>query len=188
MKRTMATLGIIAALTLLAVFNGGGPAVAATTILVGDPFSTSDGSFPYVCGDVLNPCDTIQHGVDTASAGDTLDIAAGPYNENVVIDKRLILDGAGSTGIGTVVSSVAANTPVITIDGNVAGGASVSDRMVLKDLRVQGATGGSGAINSGVRISGSGTTEHLTFDNVAIINNTGSVSRSITPAASGMLP
>lgn len=174
MKRTLSTIGIIAALTLLAVFNGRGPAIAATTILVGDPFLTSDGSFPYVCGDVLNPCDTIQHGVDTASAGDTLDIAAGPYNENVVIDKRLILDGAGSSGIGTVVSSVAANTPVITIDGNVAGGASASDRMVLKDLRVQGATGGSGAINSGVRISGSGTTEYLTFDNVSAINNAGS--------------
>ncbi len=49
------------------------------------------------CLAAANPCSTIQHAIDEAAAGDTVDIAAGTYNEHdIIIDKDLILKGAGA--------------------------------------------------------------------------------------------
>ena len=43
-------------------------------VLVGDLTPGDDGSTPYVCGVAGNPCDTIQHGIDHAGAGDTISV------------------------------------------------------------------------------------------------------------------
>jgi parallel beta-helix repeat protein len=166
-------VALLAAVTAGIVVSSGPSANAATTILVGDVGATPDGAFPYTCGDVLNPCDTIQHGIDTAAPGDIVDIASGTWNENVVLNKRLTLQGAGSGPSDTVITSAATSTPVITIDGNLATGLSSSDRVVIQDVRVTGATGGSGNANSGIRVSGSGTTQFLTFNSVAVVGNSG---------------
>ena len=46
------------------------------------------------------PCLTIQHAVDVAVAGNVVNVAAGTYNEQVVIDnKDLTLQGAGDTTV-----------------------------------------------------------------------------------------
>ena len=76
--------------------------------------NTSEFSAPFVTGTVTryvattgndttndctnpgSPCATIGHAVGEANAGDTIDVAAGIYNEpGLVIDKALHLQGQG---------------------------------------------------------------------------------------------
>ena len=52
--------------------------------------------------DVLNdclaagtPCATIQHGIDVACVGETVNVAAGTYTENVIVNKTVTVQGAG---------------------------------------------------------------------------------------------
>ena len=65
--------------------------------------------------------DTIQAAVTAASAGDTINVAAGTYAENVVIDKGLTLQGtagatiAPTTGPGVEIDASPADHPV-TVD------------------------------------------------------------------------
>jgi hypothetical protein len=104
--------------------------LAANTFRV----SGATGSDIPACGDPAHPCATIQFAVNKASAGDTILVAAGQYNENdlpVLVDKPLTILGAQAGRDGrtralpsskesTMISSggafnLQANT--ITIDG-----------------------------------------------------------------------
>ncbi|MEA2375933.1 MAG: hypothetical protein QOD53_2396 [Thermoleophilaceae bacterium] len=101
---------------------------AASVVLVDGADTTADGSGPtYTCGDSGNPCDTIQHGVDHAVAGDTVSVAAGTYSAGAAIDKSLTLkgeqagtDARGRTGASeTIVDGDQFNVSAsnVTIDG-----------------------------------------------------------------------
>lgn len=70
------------------------PAMAATTYYVDVTGSDTTGD-----GSQEDPWATIQHAVDTVSAGSTINVVAGEYDEQVVIKKALTLQGAGDTTI-----------------------------------------------------------------------------------------
>jgi len=132
-------------------------------VWVDDDFTTATTGWGY------DHFDNIQRGIDTVYAGGTVNVAAGTYTENIVIDNRLTLDGAGSgdnPAVDTIITSAAGNTDVIGLN---TGGTSASDRMVIRDLRVTGATGGGNAGN-GIEIRAG---SYLTFDNLSVVGNGG---------------
>jgi len=47
------------------------------------------------CTNPLTPCATLTYAVSQANDGDIIDLAAGTYNETVVIVKKLIIQGQG---------------------------------------------------------------------------------------------
>ncbi|MCC6628762.1 MAG: right-handed parallel beta-helix repeat-containing protein [Chloroflexi bacterium] len=99
---------------------------------------------------------TIQAAVNQVSVGGTVIAAVGSYPENVTINKRLTLDGAGSGPADTVVSGSIALT---------SGGASAVNRLTVKDLRVTGSAGDGISLQSAVNFT--------TLDNVAAVSNAG---------------
>lgn len=84
----------------------------------------------------------IQQAIDAASDGDTINIAAGTYNESLsIVDKRIVLSGAGSgstiidgggaAGVVTIEHTSAANISNMTIQNGI-NGISTIDRSNLE--------------------------------------------------------
>ena len=139
--------GVAAAVVIVIIqgallISSAGASHGGTTVLVDASDSTSDAGG---CGDVANPCETIQAAVDHAAPGDTLSIAAGTYVEQVEIDKALTLDG-GSKELVVIESpdtltekftTVADNYPIVFVHD--------TDGVTIRDLTVDG--GGKGNAN-----------------------------------------
>jgi len=117
---------------------------------------------------------TIQAAIDGASSGDSINIAAGTYNENLVINSAgsmaITLVGAGNgdnDASNTIINGVAALTDTIQIMN---GGTAVGQRVILSNLRV---TGGQGDSNYGMGVEIAGNGDYITFDNFASVGNGG---------------
>ena len=81
-------------------------------------------------------CATIQHAVDVACVGETIDVASGAYSENVTVPKRLTIDGAGAGS--TVVTAANAAAAVFSLPGSGITGSPLT----VQDLTAQGGTHG----------------------------------------------
>jgi hypothetical protein len=110
----------------------------------------------------------IQGAVDIAQSGDTVNAAAGIYNENVVLGKSLTLTGAGrgdDSSSNTIIKAVQKDKPAIDITtGNV----------IVKSLQVTGATDLTSYpdnIGCGIAIKGPVDISGVTLQNIASKNN-----------------
>lgn len=96
-------------------------------------------------GDGLSPANattTIQAAVTAAVSGDTINVAAGPYAENVTINKSLTLMGVGS---GT---DPASNT---IINGNIY---TTGDTVIVQSLKIVNSNPDDGGVNDyGVKVT-----------------------------------
>ncbi len=84
---------------------------------------------------------TIQAAVDAAANGDVIDVAAGTYVENVVVDKSVTIAGAG---VGNTIVLPAVSNPNPCTGSSLCGGAASNvflvqaDNVVIHDLTVDG--------------------------------------------------
>ncbi|RMD84359.1 MAG: hypothetical protein D6815_04380, partial [Candidatus Dadabacteria bacterium] len=77
--------------------------------------ATGGNDLANLCENSGNPCATVQHGVDVACVGETVEVAAGTYQEQVRIDKSLTLAGAGA-GVTTILAPPKADRAIEAAD------------------------------------------------------------------------
>ena len=148
------TLGV-ASFSALALWWAPPPLTAAApaTVLV----DASDvGSDVGGCGNASNPCNTVQAGVDNASARDTVSVADGNYAEQIVVGKDLTITGSGAAVI-TAPAAMNASLTIVTIND----GAKVT----LSNLTISGpGPSGCGSLLYGIAVVGGA--------HASILNNT----------------
>jgi len=161
MISTLVALGLVLGFVLVT----GTPVAAhpATTYYVSTAGNDTSGS-----GTAGNPWRTIQYAIGHVSANDTIVVAAGLYQENVVIDKSLTLKGAQAgvdartrSGAETIIrpDEDEAGISIITSDGRA---------VVIDGLTVQ--NGAHGIINSDYVEAGLGVKADIIVKNVRVLN------------------
>ncbi|MBN1542543.1 hypothetical protein JW992_10385, partial [candidate division KSB1 bacterium] len=114
---------------------------------------------------VDGPKATIQAGIDAASPGDIVNIAAGTYTESMAVNKWIVLQGAGNGSDPTSNTVIHAGAAFNNITLS-AGGSSVDQRLIIKNLYLYNA----GGSHNGFGISGAGPYNHITLENVSAQN------------------
>ncbi len=96
---------------------------------IANPLSTVPGDFP-----------TIQAAIDAAVPGDTINVLAGTYNENIIVNKAVTIIGSG-VGITTITGTGVGDVVHITADGVNMNGFTVTN-------------GGANAADAGIKLDG----------------------------------
>jgi hypothetical protein len=108
---------------------------------------------------MVNPGEFIQHYIDLANPGDTITIAPGIFNENLVIDRSLTLIGAASSESGTVVDGNGLGSVIrIAPDLNV----FLSNMLIRNGMGTLDQSG-SYVLGGGIFNEGSLTVDHCTI-------------------------
>ncbi len=165
---------------------------AATTICIHTPgtsccgpryVATTGSDTSNFCNDSGAPCATIQHAVDSACAGDVVNVAGGTYIENVVVGTEVTISGAGQ---GVTIVKPAVSNPVCG-GGSLCGGAASNIFLVQADnVHILGLTanGDNPSLTSGVVTNGAdldarngiitnhgiGLFNNLEVDHVEVVN------------------
>jgi hypothetical protein len=117
--------------TLVLVFC----AAVSVTQAAGPWFVATTGNDGNDCLTVGTACQTIQGAVNKASSGDTINVAAGTYNEQVTISKTVTLKGAQA---GTDARTRSGAESIITYAG---GPVQIeADNVVIDGFTIQGAS------------------------------------------------
>ncbi|MDC0526618.1 right-handed parallel beta-helix repeat-containing protein, partial [Euryarchaeota archaeon] len=131
------------------VFNGSSTAIDNVTkikIRVGDWFKTETSEtdetrvdidfdvpvFRIINQDTSVEYNYIQRAIDNASAGDTIFLLSGEYNENIEITEEIILKGNGTSTVISVDAEASASRPAIKVS---------EDNVVIENLKIIGWNG-----------------------------------------------
>lgn len=148
------------------ILGGAGIAMAATTIYVDDTGCSAGGP-----GTQAQPFCTIQQGVDAATAGDTIRVQAGNYNDPVNVNKSLTLIGSQAVVNTGGVDGMTLSADNITVRGfTFSGNSAGPGLMTSKDFSGYTITRNTFTNNVfGIYLNSSGaiasTVSHNTFDN-----------------------
>ncbi len=88
----LTVVGTLASVAVLSVQDVAGAQGSGGTLYV-----SSTGSDTTTCRLSTNPCATIAYAVTQANPGSTIDVAAGNYPQQLVINKNLTIVGKGGT-------------------------------------------------------------------------------------------
>lgn len=135
---TLVSILFVSVMSVLSVITIDNSIFASGNTYYVDPIGTNDVSHGTSTG--AGAFLTIQYAVDFSSAGDTIDVASGTYNEQIYVSKALTVQGDGYTTIiqpsnltrYLVTPSVAGST---VCTGAIVVNSSAGD-VIIKDLKV----------------------------------------------------
>jgi len=161
-------IGFVFLVALLATLFWGGPVRAASDRHVNATTGVDTGD----CSNIAAPCLTIAYAVAQATAGDTIQLAAGNYtgagNQHVVLDKSVTIDGEDAA------TTILSYDPLVkwTLGGRNGLLEIRASDVTISNLTIRDAPTEDGIPVWGVRVWRNGfTVANTTFDTVHFLSN-----------------